>query len=301
MLVVGKDERSLSVLCADVAGGSRLSRDAEGSDALYALGCCERRIRRAVEKHGGNLVDRAGGKMMAYFSDSVGALQSAIEMQRRVADLPPYGGLPLAVRVGICSGHQGKEARYFPSEGANPAASLSEIASPAHILLSIPKRVKLFPWSQLAPDSVPGLALSCGNRQLGVFHVAWQGHSPEALQMALAQLGNGIDQLTVSHNGVDMLLDGNRPALTIGRQLDCDVVLRDTRSSRVHGTIERRLDRFVFVDRSTNGTFVTLEDQIEFFVHRKELVLFGHGQLSLGAPSSAKGVELLRFQTSSFP
>jgi hypothetical protein len=69
----------------------------------------------------------------------------------------------------------------------------------------------------------------------------------------------------------------------------------------MHGTIERRLDRFVFVDQSTNGTFVTLEDQIEFFVHRKELVLFGHGQLSLGTPSSASGAELVQFQTTGFP
>ncbi len=97
------------------------------------------------------------------------------------------------------------------------------------------------------------------------------------------------------------MFDSTQPVVRISRHSTCEIVLRSTNSSRVHGTIERRLDRFVFVDRSANGTFVMLEDQIEFFVHHKELLLFGHGQLSLGTPSTIKGAELVRFQTSSFP
>lgn len=301
MYNVENNERSLSVLCADVVGGPRLPRYRDRPDALFAVGRCERRIKRSVESHGGQLVSYTGGKVMAFFNESVDALQSAIDLQHRVLDLPPYAGAPLAVRVGICSGHQSKEERFFSSEGTNPAASLSEVADPEHILLSVPKRMKLFPWSQLASDSVPNLALRCGNRQLGVFQVAWQGGDPVALKLALAQLGTDVDRLFLRHNGTEITLDGNQPLLRIGRQANCELLLRDTRSSRIHGTIERRLDRFVYIDRSTNGTFVTLEDQIEFFVHRKELVLFGSGQLSLGAPSSTKGVEVVRFQTSAFP
>ncbi len=296
-----KKEQSLSVLCADIAGDERLSRLLDKPEALYAVGRCENRIRRAVESHGGYRVDFTGRKVMAFFNDSVDALQSAIEMQRRIAALPPYSGVPLSVRVGVCTGHQAQEAHYFPSEGSNPAASLSAIADPAHILLSIPKRVKRFPWLQLARERLPDLALSCGNRQLNVFRVAWQDAEPVVLKSALSQLGNGFDRLYLRYKGVELVLDGNYPALKIGRQADCDVVLRDTRTSRLHGMIERRQDRFVFVDCSTNGTFVTLEDEIEFFVRRKELMLFGVGQFSLGAPSSAPGVEIVEFQTGGFP
>ena len=171
---VEKREQSLSVLCADIAGDERLSRLLDKPEALYAVGRCENRIKRAVESHGGSLVDFSGNKVMAFFNDSVDALQSAIEMQRRISALPPYSGIPLSVRVGVCTGHQAQEERYFPSEGLNPAHSLSAIADPAHILLSIPKRVKRFPWLQLARERVPDMALSCGNRQLNVFRVAWQ-------------------------------------------------------------------------------------------------------------------------------
>jgi hypothetical protein len=283
-----------------VAGADGLSRHLDRQEAHYAVGRCENRIRRSVESHGGRLVDRAGSKVLAYFANNVAALQSAIEMQKRVSDLPHPAGLPLGVRVGVCTGHNAREQRYFPSEGSNPAVSLSVVTEPGHILLSIPKRMKVSPWLPMVAASMPDLTLSCGNRQLGVFQVPWQAQAPVALKIALTQLQSGVDQIRLRYRGLEVVHDGNLPTLKIGRQLDCQLKLRDTRSSRLHATIEHRQGRFVLVDRSANGTFVTLEDQIEFFVHHKELVLFGRGQLSLGAPSSAKDAELVQFDTRTF-
>jgi adenylate cyclase len=221
-------------------------------------------------------------------------------MQDRVSDLPPHSGFPLAVRVGLCAGHQSREGRFFPGEGANAAASLSMVAAPGHILFSVPKRAKFFPWSQLASNSMPDLELCCGSRRLGVFQVPWQQRDPRALGLALTELANVAGRLCVRYKGVEIILDESQPVTRIGRQPDCDLSMRDIRCSRDHGRIERRLDCFVFVDCSTNGTFVTLEDQVELRVNRQEIVLFGRGQLSFGAPASAKGVELLQFQTAGF-
>jgi hypothetical protein len=298
---VEKSDQSLSVLCADVTGRVRLPRYSNRQDALFALDRCERRIKRSVESHGGHLVSCTGGKVMAFFNDSVDALQSAVELQQRISDLPEYAGAPLAAHVGICTGHQAREEHYFSGEEGNPAVGLTEIADTEHILLSVPLRVKGFPWAQLMADNAPHLAVNCGKRQLGVLQVPWQESYPVALKIALAQLKTSVDELFLRYDDTELVLDANSPSIKIGRQLDCDIVLRSTNSSRIHGTIERRLDRFVYVDRSANGTFVTFEDQSEFFVRHKELLLFSHGQLSLGTPSSAKGAELVRFQTRSLP
>jgi len=297
---VMRNERSLSVLCADVASGDWLSRFLDRREAQYAVGRYENRIQRSVERNGGRLVGRSGGRTMAFFGNNVAALQSAIEIQHRVADLPPSSGVPLAVRIGVCTGHQWQEARYFSNEGDNPAVSLSGASEPGQILLSIPKRMKLSPWLPLTATAVPDLALNCGGRQLGIFVVSWRERAPLALKLALSQLANGVDRLALRYRDTEVVLDGNQPVMQIGRHVDCGLLLRDARSSRLHGTIERRLDRFVFLDRSTNGTFVTLEDQTEFLVRGKPLPLFGRGQLSFGMPSSDEGAELLQFETSGF-
>ena len=291
-------ERSLSVLCADLTNRDQLSKHVDLPEAMHAIARCEKRIRRAVEGCGGYLIDVPSGKLMAFFPDSVDALQAAIDMQRRVADLPPCSGVPLTIRVGVCTGHQLKEERYFPSDGANPAISLSAVADPGHILLSIPKRVKRFPWLGLAANRVPDLSLNCGNRQLGVFQVAWQEREPLALRMALAQLWKKVDGLQVRYRDKEIILNELQPNLKIGRESDCDLSIHDKRCSRHHGTIERRADQFFYVDRSSNGTYVANDGQKEVFVHRKEIPLSGCGHLSLGVPSTAKDVELVQFQVS---
>jgi len=294
-----KTAGALSVLCADVSVGARLSRTLDAPEAQYAVRRCEKRLRRSVENYRGRLVEYTGRTVMAFFDESKDALQSAIEMQRRVANLPRYPGLPLAIRVGICAGHQSAETRYFPSAGTNPAISLSAVADPGNILISLPKREKLLPWVSLVAESVPDLQLNCGKRRLGIFQVTWREVKPGVLRTALAQLEDVAERLCLRHLGGEMVLDQNRPVVSLGRQAGCDVTLSDRRCSRAHATIERRLDRFVLVDRSANGTFVTFEGQIEVFVHHQELVLFGRGKLSLGASPSTPGVEVVHFQAGS--
>lgn len=293
---MGMNEGALAVLCADIASSARLAPGLDHSEAQYTVQRCEKRIRRAVETHGGRLVERSGNKLMAFFANGADALQSAIEMQHRISELPPHSGFPLAIRVGLCTGHLLREQRYFPGAGANPAASLSAVAAPGHILLSVPKRATLFPWLQLAANSVPDLQLNCGKRRLGVFQLDGQQPAPVALRLALAEPG-GAGRLHVQHRNVELVLDETQPLTRIGRHPDCDLIIRDARCSRDHGTIERRLERFVFVDRSTNGTYISLEGKAEVHVHRRELVLLGRGLISLGAPASADGVEQVHFES----
>ena len=291
-----RQDSGLSVISADVVGGEDLRRFSNAPEAAYAVSRCEKRIQRSVESHGGSLIKRSAGGLMAFFKDNLDALQSAIEMQHRVQNLPPSSGVSLAVRVGLCTGHETKEERYFPSEGANPAIRLSSVTNPGHILLSIPKRAKVFDWLQLYLDGVPDFALNCGKRRLGVFNVGWQQRNPVELRVALSQLGRTAGQLFLHFKGRVITLDETRPIISIGRMPNCDMVMQNARCSRIHGTIERRLGRFVFVDRSSNGTFIQFEGQPDVFVHHKELALFGSGYISFGAPVGAPGVDQVQFQ-----
>ena len=281
----------------NVAGRANLLSRLGEPEGLYAIERCGKRIRRSVEAHGGRLVDYQGSKVMAFFGSGAEAFKSAIEIHHRVAELPPQSGFPMVVGVGLCAGHQAREGRYFPAEGDNPAANLSVVAQPGRIMLSVPKRAKLFPWLEQAGNRMPEVELHCGQRRLGVFQVTAQEPAQMALSLALADAGGGAERLRLRFRGVETILDESQPVTRIGRLPESDVIVRSTRCSREHGRIERRLDRFVFVDKSTNGTFVTFDEQAEMLVHHTEILLFGRGMLSFGMPASAKGAEIMRFQT----
>jgi adenylate cyclase len=65
-------------------------------------------------------------------------------------------------------------------------------------------------------------------------------------------------------------------------------------ASRQHCTIERRQEKFVLKDHSTNGTYVTIDGDAELLVRRDELTLRKHGWIAFGQPRSA-GVEAVEF------
>ena len=287
---------ALSVLTVGISAGDRLSASLEEQEVRYALGRCENRIRQTLERHGGSVAHQTGDQLTTFFADGGEALQAAIDMQHWVADLPRYAGLPLYMRVGICCGHRIGEARYFSANGPNPASSLAALADPAHILLSLPRRLKLLPRLQLTADGNLNWPLNCGNRRLDICQIAWQGESPRAARAVLSELARQTGCLQLRHNGSTQRVDEQRPSLSLGRQLDADIRLLDGRCSRAHGRIERRSDRYFYVDRSMNGSYLVTDDQIEIHVHHGEQALFGCGRLYLGAPPSAEGAESIQFQ-----
>ncbi|UMG93422.1 FHA domain-containing protein [Nocardioides sp. TF02-7] len=64
----------------------------------------------------------------------------------------------------------------------------------------------------------------------------------------------GQPHLQVQWAGTTRTFDGDR--VVIGREADCDVVVRDGQASRHHALLQREAGAWVVVDTSTNGTFV---------------------------------------------
>jgi pSer/pThr/pTyr-binding forkhead associated (FHA) protein len=70
--------------------------------------------------------------------------------------------------------------------------------------------------------------------------------------------------------------------VVLGREEGCDLVVTDDKASRKHCTIERRQDKWVLKDHSTNGTFVTIEGDSEILLQREELTLRKRGWICCG-------------------
>ena len=60
-------------------------------------------------------------------------------------------------------------------------------------------------------------------------------------------------------------------------------------------TIQRRHANFVLADKSTNGTFVTVEGEEEVVLHREEITLRKSGWICFGQSRSAAGDDVMEF------
>ena len=84
--------------------------------------------------------------------------------------------------------------------------------------------------------------------------------------------------------------------LTFGRDPASDFVIADKKASRQHARIERRRDKYVLVDISSNGTFVTFRGQEEFALRREEVILRVHGSISFGHGYADDPTEIVAFE-----
>ena len=102
-------------------------------------------------------------------------------------------------------------------------------------------------------------------------------------------------RLELVHGTRAMELGQGLMAVAIGRDAQNDVVIADRLASRMHARIERRRDKFVLVDQSSNGTFVTVDGEGEILLRREELMLRGRGHISFGHSYAADPTETLAY------
>lgn len=101
--------------------------------------------------------------------------------------------------------------------------------------------------------------------------------------------------LLLVHRGNEYIVDSRHPSLKIGRAEGADVVVEDPQASRMHARVEYRGGKFLYVDISSNGSFVFPRGGAEIRVHRKEFELSGEGSICLGHPHKQGAAIFLRY------
>lgn len=134
----GPSRRLAAILCADVAGYSRMVQ-ADEDGTLTALRDRRARVIEPVIAAGsGRVVKHMGDGFLAEFPSAVNAVNAAIDLQSRMAAanaaLPP--DRQLVLRIGINLGDIVGEGDDVFGDGVNIAARLEPLAEPGGIVVS---------------------------------------------------------------------------------------------------------------------------------------------------------------------
>jgi class 3 adenylate cyclase len=286
-----------TVLFADVSGNVRLHEKLGHAESLRAVDRCLRRMERSVDAFGGRIVKAVGDELMAVFDTADEASQAALDMQDRVADLPPVSGVKLGIRVGFSHGPVDEAESGFSGETVEAAAQLAGQAKPGQILTDVNTREALsasFRDSLREPEARgPGLPSD-------VFELVVQDElaSTESADVNVegAEKGAPSARLCLRYDGEVIVLDGRKDVISLGRDAQSDVIIHDRRASRHHVQIERRGESYVLIDKSTNGTYVTLDGQPEVFVRQREFVLRGKGLICFAASAKNPDADCADFE-----
>jgi adenylate cyclase len=284
----------LAVLFADVSGSTRLYETLGDERALATIGQCLALVREACNGHAGRVIKTIGDEMMAVFPLADQAAQAAAAMQARISNEPFAVGQRIAIRVGFHFGPALETDSDVFGDSVNVAARLAGVAHASQVITSAATASMLSPWLRARTRELTALTVKGKLRDMSVYELLWQ-ESNDDLTTLSTRVSVSPVRLSIRHGSRELVLDERQATLSLGRDAQSDVVIADRMAARMHAHSERRRDRFVLVDHSSNGTFLTLEGEPEIPLRREEFVLRGRGRISFGHAHAAEPRETVDF------
>jgi hypothetical protein len=283
---MAEQQNNLAVLVVDVID-SRRPHESLGDAASFpeAQECIEI-VLQVAASCAGHVIKTIIDGVMCAFSDADSAVRAACEIQDLVQKKESALAHKISIRIGL---HFGQSL----IAGA-VAQRMAVLATSGQIITTGETNALLSAeWSSaLRPQTLPARKK---DETITVYEVMWytggnQSRMPEPLP-AITQ-HTGVSRLRLTHAGreIQVIMTVN-----IGRRSSHNIELKDPRVSRDHAFIVRRVDQFVLVDQSRNGTFVRMDNGKEYKIKNEEMVLLGNGVVTFGRRAHEKGAEIVSF------
>ena len=275
------------MLFAGVTGSAELYQAAGDSGAVDGITRCLAVFRKAAEECGGRVVKTMGEEIMALFPTASAAADAAARMQAAVESLVLAGGPRLGARIAFHAGPVLQQDNDIFGDSVNVAARLVEQAMKGQILTTAETVSLLGQGLRNATRRLYDITVKGKEEPIALCEYLWQA-SP--VLTVFSGLGSALRApragLRLRYRGKDFIRCRREESVSIGRDPGCQLVVADSRASRQHCVIERRGQKFILRDHSTNGTFVTAEGEPEVRVHEAEVALRRRGWISLGQARS---------------
>ena len=286
-----------AVLFADLAGSTGVYERLGDVAAKKLVDECLHRLTRIANTQQGVVIKTIGDELMLRFPNADAAAESAITMQRENREARS----PFSLRIGFHYGPVIHENKDVFGDAVNTAARLAQMARNGQILTSEESVQQLNASHRQNARPFDFDKLRGKSQATRIFELVWE--APREVTRLLEPGDTTARHQTIEVSRILKLSARNEERrftpedapITIGRESICMFTLSSEFASRVHVHIEYRRGKFVLLDRSTNGTYVTPEGGNEVFLKGESLHLTRSGIISLGSPLLGQTGEILRY------
>jgi len=293
---MSKQDLECAILFADIAGSTRIYQALGDEQAQACITACLTRLSEVAARHEGVLIKTIGDEIMCRFPSADAALQAACAMHEMMRDDPPACTAPMSVRIGTHYGPVILEAGDVFGDAVNVGSRLVDVAKAGQIITTdetvqrasqpLHDKARLFDRA-----SLPGRA-----HEVGIYEVLWEANADVTMIARITHIQRAplSSQLRIMYAGGELVQEPT-DTVTIGRDLQCNLVVASELASRQHARIEYSRGKFVLTDQSTNGTFVQIDGSPEVYLRREALPLSGTGAICLGRSCAQETEHLIRF------
>ena len=255
--------RLAAILSADMVGYSRLMEtDEPGTLARLRTHRLEV-VDPAIAKHRGRIVKTTGDGMLVEFNSVIDAVQTAVEIQRRMSrrnsDVVPDRRIEF--RIGINLGDVIVQEDDIFGDGVNVAARLEEIAEPGGICVSYAVRDQLGLRMDVQFEDLGEQAMKNIARPIRAYRVRWdEGAAPAPATAAPGKTPKGERPSIVVLPLANLSGDGDQELFSDG--LSEDIITELSRFRELF--VISRSSSFVFKGKAVNLRDVARELGVQF-------------------------------------
>lgn len=287
---------------ADVVGSTSLHESLGDEQAQRIISACLALAKNSSNAHSGKIVTELGDEVMATFADPGDAAAAACEIHAKMTetDVLAAEDTNLRMRIGL---------HYGPVSARNDAM-LSETTKIAHWAASNTK-----PEQTLATDSVidalPRIYQAVSRyvddetwnfisiEHMAVHEIIWDVEGVTAYSGEIPTLDSQkCIGVKFSAAGYEVMLNADKPVISIGRGKENDLIVSNDLASRQHLSAQFSRGRCTITDNSTNGTMIFANaDKTGHELKRDSFTLIGSGTIVLGRPTEVEEKENVRYQS----
>jgi adenylate cyclase len=294
-------ERDTTVLFAHVLGGADLIAKGGDAPAVGSLKACVDHLRKSAEACGARVLDSGSERLMVLLATPDAAADAAAAMHTSMDTFPQYTDVKLALGIGFHHGPVIQKDDQVYGDTVNLAAKLVEQAANGQIITTRETASHLSPIYRAWMRKLYSIDIKGRSGQVALCELVWRADDNATLfAKKRVETRPANISLTLRYRGQQHVRRRDRDSITIGRDEGSGIQIHDDQASRLHCTIERRQDKFVVTDHSTNGTYVKTEGTDEVLVQREEFNLTGKGTITCGQPAVSTK-EIVEFAVASAP
>jgi adenylate cyclase len=232
------------------------------------------------------VVKTFGDEILAVFGSADAAAAAASEMQAQVNAMLPVADRKLGLRIGFHTGPVLQENDDVFGDTVNMAARLVAQATKGQIITSAETAALLGPVVRSSTRDLYAIEVKGKAEDVQLCELVWKRNDEDTTVLAAGRPARRgpASAIRLKYRGQELVRRRDNDSVVLGRETDCGITISDHMASRHHCTIERRQDKWVLKDHSTNGTYVTLDDDTELVLQREKLTLRKHGFIAFGQP-----------------
>jgi hypothetical protein len=220
-------------------------------------------------------------------------------MQRQIAQRPPLkGGKQLTIRVGFHYGPVIQAGDDVFGDSVNVAARMAGLALAGQAITDAETVGALSSSLRDTVRQINALPVKGKAEEIEVHELMWQagvdrtvipGRIPAPSIPSQPATG---PKMKVVYRGREIIA---KDTIFLGRDDSNTLFIMDPMASRRHAKIELRAGKFVLIDQSSNGTFVSFGANAEMHLKREEVILHGKGKIAFGHSIADNAAEMVEF------